>query len=127
VRAELLAIAIIASIAAIEPAFAQSCVELGNCPTNVSILEYFITPYNEILGGWIQIVVWGTVISLIYIRTQNGILASMIGLFIASLMTGSAVYMNAMTNTPFFYGYVLIGLSFSSTVYFLIRSRGQNP
>lgn len=107
---------------------AQTCVELNNCPKDVPPLTYYIFPYTEIFGDYIYVIVWGSVIAVIYIRTQNGILASMVGLVIASILTGtSTVLSNTTTNGTLYWGLVMVGLSFASAAFFLIRSRAANP
>ena len=100
--------------------------ELGNCAISGNILDYLTTPYQQIIGDWIFILVWGLVVGVISIRVSP-MYGSFIGLFIAAMFVGTNVYNSGITNGGFYYGYILVAISFGASMYFLIKGRLQNP
>lgn len=103
-----------------------NCVELGNCALGANPLDQLVVPYQQIIGDWIFVLVWGLVVGVISIRVSP-MYGSFIGLFIAAMFLGTNVYNSSITNGPFYYGYILVAISFGASMYFLIRGRLQNP
>lgn len=107
-------------------AYSQNCVELRNCPTDSPILTQFVFSFTELVGDFYYLIVWGSVLTVLYMRTGNGILVSIVGLIIASLLT-AYISIDTSEGSAIYWGYVMVGVSFGIGVYYIIRQKTANP
>lgn len=80
---------IIAALVALpSSAFAQTCIELGNCSFNTTApLETFTQQYEDVFGAvFFAVIIAGLMLMIVWWRTRSHILATMVGLvFLAAL------------------------------------------
>lgn len=79
-----------------------------------------LTPYSDFLGPFFPLLFWGPVMAILWIRNANPILTGIIGLVVASTVTG-------ITNQQLAIGWSLIGLTIGITLFRLIKLRLDNP
>lgn len=108
------------------PAFAATCIELGNCEFD-NFMQRIIYPYRVLIGDYIYVLFWGSLLGIIYIRTHSGMITSFAGLVIASMFTSADVYISSQTGQVFYWGYALVMVSMGLTLYFLIKTRIHQP
>lgn len=96
-----------------------SCVELGNCAFNEP-LTVFLEPYRALVGDFIFIIVWGIVIGIFWLRTQNAEYTGLLGIFISSALIASGV---TIVPEALWIGVLLLGISIGIALYNLFTKR----
>ena len=124
----LLAIMAISGAGLLPSAFAQTCVELSNCPINgTTPLQMALMPYTSILGDWVYLVIWGTVVVIFAVR-YSAMYAALVGMFLAAfLATSTTIFQSGAGGEAQYWGIVLAALSIGSGLFFLIRWKANNP
>jgi hypothetical protein len=107
------------------------CWELGTCnfvsinpsPTDPKPLEVLLLPFDYIFGGLSIVILWGLVVGILWLRTQNPQLVGIIGI----AMSGAYLAANPTHATEFdsarIIGGALLLLSCGISVYHIITSR----
>lgn len=109
-------------------AFAQNCYELGNCPIGEP-LTWLAGPFQIHIGDFIFLIVWGGAIGLLYIKTENAQLTSVLGVMV---LAGFALYSptvitNSNTGNFVWWGIAIAAVAFGCTLYYLLRVRVSQP
>lgn len=78
------------------------------------------TPIDSQLPGFSLVIIWGGLIGIIWFKTENIMLMSIVGIIVASTITigGTGISQQAIQ-----IGYMLVGVSFGILVFQLIRQR----
>ncbi|AIF83253.1 hypothetical protein NTE_01180 [Candidatus Nitrososphaera evergladensis SR1] len=106
-----------------------SCLELATCDPSTfgGLFNFFTYPLEVIFGGFFVMIAWGIILMIIFLRTHNPMLTSFVGLFIASFFVGTATFATPATAGATNVAWLLVAISMGSVLYFLIRSKAQNP
>ncbi len=102
-------------------AFGDLCFEKmsGNmCNFYESPFAAVLAPFNSILGDLTLVVIWGIILGILWLRTENLMLVSIVGLVISSTAVGLYEPAAGM-------GLVLVGVSIGITIFQLIRHKIQ--
>lgn len=101
-----------------------TCWEIGTCPFTTDPLGTMLLPFESIFGGLTIIVLWGLLISIIWLRTQNPMLVGLVGIAM------TAGYLSVTPEAPpnelngaRIIGGALFALSLGITLYHLVSSR----
>lgn len=105
-----------------------TCWELGTCPFTRDPLGVMLLPFESIFGGLTIIIMWGLLISILWLRTQNPMLVGVVGIAM------TAAYMTVAPDPPpnefdgaRIIGGALFALSLAISIYHLISSRIYQP
>lgn len=90
-------------------------------------MQRVLYPYRILIGDYVYVLFWGTLIGIVYIRTQSSMIASFVGLVIASMFVGTDTYISSQTSQVFSVGYLLVAVSIGLTMFFIVRHRAHNP
>lgn len=77
-----------------------------------------LAPLNAIMGDLTLVVIWGIVLGIIWLRTENLMLVSIVGLVISA--TAAGLYEPAQGM-----GLLLVGVSIGITIFQLVRHKIQ--
>ena len=80
--------------------------------------EAVLKPFEATLGDLTMVVIWGILIGVLWLRTSNLMLVSIVGILVSSSLT--AVYEPARG-----IGLILVGISVGITLFQLIRHKVQ--
>lgn len=116
-----------ASVSLFTPAFAQSCFEFGNCTNTDNFLEWSIAPYEYILGDFTFPLVWGLVVGLLYIKTGNSQLTTIVGIFLLTGLSTTDSYLNSDTNQLYYWAIVITAVAFGCSTFYLLKVRVVQP
>lgn len=113
---------------ATSPAFAQNCVELGNCPIG-NPLDWISYPYQLLVGDFAFPMIWGAILGLVYIKFENAQLTAVLGLLIiAGFITyNPQILTNSNTGAWIYWGIAIACVAFGCTLYYLLRVRVTQP
>lgn len=103
-----------------------NCIELNNCPIQAPF-DMFTYPFRLFFGDFFFILVWGIILSVIYLRTHNAMLTSLVGIIIGSFFAGSTAIQGSTIGQSFNIGYILVAVSIGIAMFSLIRSKANNP
>lgn len=121
---------IIAALAAIPlflpSAFAANCFELANCDID-NFFDWTYAPWQHILGDFTLPLVWGFVVSLLYIKNQNTGLTITVGIFLMTGLMETSSYLNTNTNLFFFWGVAIAAVGFGCSLFYLFKIRVNQP
>jgi len=92
-----------------------------------NFLSWAIAPYTQILGDFIEPLVWGIVVGLLYIKTENSSLTALVGVFLLTGLVSTASYLNSSTNQLYFWAIALVAVGFGCSMFYLFKVRVQNP
>jgi hypothetical protein len=84
-------------------------------------------PYMTILGDFALPIVWGFVISLIYIKTEHSGLTTLSGLLLLGALMETNSWIDSSVNQLYFWAVSLAATSFGCTMFYLIKVRAQSP
>lgn len=134
-RRELVVVMIVlAFIPITEHAFAQTCVETNTCidGVNATSTDAFTKVFSETfaltVGDLIYLVVWGVIVGIIYMRSEQPINAGIAGLIIAATFTTSSfASAHALVARPIELGLILFACAFAFMFFTLMRSKINNP
>jgi hypothetical protein len=107
-----------------------NCVELGNCPIDITKpLEWLTLPYVINVGAYIYPVFWGIILGLVYIKTEKAELVIVLGVMIMGSFVAynPTVFTNSNTGMLFYWGIVLSVVAFGCTMFYLLKHRVQSP
>lgn len=102
-------------------AFGDLCFEKmdGNmCNIFTNPFSAVMEPFNAILGDLTLVVIWGIILGILWLRTENLMLVSIIGLVISATATGLYEPAQGM-------GLLLVGISIGIIIFQLIRHKIQ--
>ena len=108
------------------PAFAQNCFETNNCP-NDNFLEWSVYPFMYLLGDSALPLVWGLVIGLLYVKTQNSQLTIIVGLFLLTGLATTNSYINTSSNQYYYWGVIIAATAFACSTFYLLKVRVVSP
>lgn len=111
----------------IPQAYAQTCVELGNCPINGNPLEWMIYPLVLEMGNWAYVLLWGMVLGVVYMRNHNVALVGLVGLVVFAAFIGTTTYTGSSTSQVFYWGFILLAVGIGATLFYLIWTRLRAP
>ena len=77
-----------------------------------------LAPLNAILGDLTLVIIWGIILGILWLRTENLMLVSIVGLVISSTAVGLYEPAKGM-------GLLLVGVSVGITIFQLIRHKIQ--
>lgn len=118
-----------ASVSSLTPVFAieLGCIQYGNCTNTDNFLEWAVYPYEVILGDFTFPLVWGLVIGLLYIKTQNSQLTIIIGIFLLTGLASSQSYISSDSGQLYYWGIVIAAVAFGCTTFYLLKVKVVNP
>ena len=105
-------------------AFGDLCFETYDTMCNVFNEPFtaVLKPFDAILGSGIEgltiAVIWGIILGVLWLKTENLMLCSIVGIVIATSVTG--IYPEAQG-----IGYLLIGVSLGIVIFQLVRHKIQ--
>lgn len=101
-----------------------ACWERGKCNFTTDPLGTMLLPFESIFGGLTIIILWGLLISIIWLRTQNPMLVGIVGIAM------TAGYLSITPDAPpeelngaRIIGGALFAVSLGITLYHLVSSR----
>lgn len=105
-----------------------TCWEIGSCAFTQDPLGTMLLPFESIFGGLTIIILWGLLISIVWIRTQNPMLVGVLG----TAMT--AAYLTVAPEAPSnefdgarIIGGTLFAVSLGISIYHAVSSRIYQP
>lgn len=96
-----------------------ACFELGTCDLFSSPLDVMIEPFINIFGEFFFVIVWGIIIGVIWLRTNNTMLTGVVGIGVASVL--------AFNERTIVVGVILLGAAVSIVVFQLYTQRLHFP
>lgn len=100
------------------------CFEQGNIINNCNFidapLEALVEPFEAIFGVWFFPIVWGVILGILWIRTQNTMLVGIVGVMVAGMI--GTIYEPALSA-----GILLFVVAMGITLYGLIQYKLENP
>lgn len=101
-----------------------TCWEIGTCPFTTDPLGTMLLPFESIFGGLTIIILWGLLISIIWLRTQNPMLVGVVGIAMtAGYLTVTPEAPPNELNGARLIGGALFAVSLGITIYHLVSSR----
>lgn len=75
------------------PADNPTCFEDGSlCSFTDAPFDALLVPFTSIFGGWTYAILYGLILGIIWLRTQNTMMVGVIGIMMASLgITGGVI------------------------------------
>lgn len=95
------------------------CFELGTCDLFRAPLDVMIEPFVNIFGEFFFVIVWGIIIGVIWLRTNNTMLTGVVGVGVASLL--------AFNERTIVVGVILLGAAVLIIVFQLYTQRLHFP
>jgi hypothetical protein len=77
-----------------------------------------LKPFDAVLGDLTLVVIWGVILSILWLKTENLMLVSIVGILISSTVTGLYPQAQGM-------GLLLMGVSIGIVVFQLVRHKIQ--
>lgn len=102
-------------------AFGDLCFEKfdGNmCGFFESPFAAVMEPFNAILGDLTLVIIWGAILGILWIRTENIMLCSVVGLLISTTVTSLYEPAQGM-------GLLLVGVSIGIAIFQIVRHKIQ--
>lgn len=106
------------------PAFAQTCIEAGTC-TFTNPLNFLIQPFLIMFGDWFYLIVWGLIIGIIHLRSNNPMLTGFVGIIVVTSLMGENLLNQSDDAIPILI--TLAGASIGFIAYALVRTKLNNP
>jgi len=103
-----------------------NCFELGNCQID-NFFDWAMLPWQAVLGDFALPLIWGLVISLIYVKSQNSMLSAIVGIFLLSGLIETSSYLSSNTNIFYFWGVAIAAVAFGCSMFYLIKVRVSQP
>lgn len=104
-----------------------TCWELGQCAFTQDPLGTMLLPLESIFSGLTIVILWGLLISILWVRTQNPMLVSVVGV----AMTASYMTVAPQTSSEFdgarIIGGTLFAVSLGIGIYHMVQSRIYQP
>lgn len=89
----------------------------GLLSTNMTtVFQAFRMPLETQIPGFSLVILWGGLIGILWFKTENIMLISIVGIVVAATITG-------LDTSARGYGYLLVGVSFGLLLFQLLRQR----
>jgi len=89
--------------------------------------SWVTAPYMTILGDFALPLVWGFVISLLYIKTENSSLTMIVGILLLTGLIESNSYLSSSTYQLYLWAAVIGAVGVGSSLFYLFKIRAQTP
>ena len=119
----------------ITPAFGSAedptCIEQGNCGFASDPLGTMLMPFDMVFGGLSIVIFWGVIVGILWIRTENPALVSIIGIAMSAAYMATLFQQGSAPpqewDSARTIGGVLVCVSIGIGVYQIINSRVHAP
>ena len=91
---------------------------LTDCNFIDAPLEAMIEPFNAIFGVWFFPIIWGIILGVLWLRTQNTMLVGIVGLIISTTISAFYEPVRGM-------GVLLFLVAAGVTLYHVVRHRSE--
>jgi hypothetical protein len=127
-KAALLVLIALAGAPSIPLALAQNCFELGNCAIDEPF-TWISAPYEAIIGDYVYPLVWGAVLSFVYIKTEKAELVIVLGVVVLAgfIAYNPTIITNSNTGAFIWWGVAAACVAFGCSLYYLLRVRVTSP
>jgi len=98
------------------------CYEDSDCDFFLAPLDAMLEPYVTVFGDFVYLLIWGIIIFILWLRTSNTMLVSIIGLALAIFLTTSV-----LPEDTLLVGYVLIAVAGAVALYQILTVRTHFP
>lgn len=108
-------------------AHAQECWELGSCLFAEDPLSTMLMPFDSVFAGFSLVVFWGLLVGILWIRTHNTMLVSLIGVVMVATYMGTGEAISPEFEQARIIGATLIGVSLAFAVYQMFMHKLHTP
>jgi len=92
-----------------------------------NFFDWASAPWFTVLGDFALPLVWGFVVSMIYLKSENSGLTITVGVFLLSALATTNSYIDSSTNVLYFWAVAIAVVAFGSSLFYLIKVRAQSP
>ena len=104
-----------------------SCWELGECLFAEDPLTVMLMPFDSVFAGFSLVVFWGLLVGILWIRTHNTMMVSLIGITMVATYMASAESVSPEFEQARIIGAVLILVSMGFAVYQMFIHKPHTP
>ncbi len=97
------------------------CYETGNCDFFDAPLEAMTEPFETVFGDFAFLILWGIIIFILWLRVQNTMVVSLIGVALAVL------FLPGFSDEALTVGYALVAIAMALAIYQLLTVRTHFP
>ena len=108
-------------------AHAQSCWELGECLFAEDPLTVMLMPFDSVFAGFSLVVFWGLLVGILWIRTHNTMMVSLIGITMVASYMASGEAISPEFESARIIGAVLIIISILFAVFQMFMHKMNTP
>jgi hypothetical protein len=85
-------------------------------------------PLRVLLGDWLNPIIWGILLMIVYFRSHNPMLTSFVGVLVAGFLAQTTSNIDdSGASSLFNQGYILVAISVGAVLFFLFRQKANNP